>query len=52
MNKTLSRVELTVRTGQEDLTATMRSLRKAAEDIEDFGRILSQDPGALIRGQE
>ncbi len=52
LNRTLSSVEVTVRTGQEDLTATMQSLRKAAEDMEEFGRIIAQDPGALIRGQE
>lgn len=50
--KILQEADIAFRASREDFTATMASMREAAEDFREFSRILAQDPSALIRGRE
>jgi phospholipid/cholesterol/gamma-HCH transport system substrate-binding protein len=50
--KILQEADIAVRASREDFTATMASMREAAEDFREFSRILAQDPSALLRGRE
>ncbi|RYF11483.1 MAG: MCE family protein [Deltaproteobacteria bacterium] len=44
-------VDLAVRAGREDFTASLSYLRQAAEDLREFSRILAQNPSVLVRGR-
>lgn len=50
--KILQEADIAFRASREDFTATMASMREAAEDFREFSRILAQDPSALLRGRE
>lgn len=45
-------VDVAVRAGRQDFTATLSYLRQAAEDLREFSRILAQNPSVLVRGRE
>lgn len=45
-------LDLAVRAGREDFTASLSYLRQAAEDLREFSRIIAQDPSTLVRGRE
>ena len=48
----LQEADVAVRASRENFTATMASIREAAEDLREFSRILAQDPSVLVRGRE
>ena len=52
VNLLVQDVDLAVRSGREDFTATLSYLRQAAEDLREFSRILAQNPSVLVRGRE
>lgn len=52
VNNLVQDVDLAVRSGREDFTATLSYLRQAAEDLREFSRILAQNPSVLVRGRE
>ncbi|MEO1172843.1 MAG: MlaD family protein [Myxococcota bacterium] len=59
LSTTLSRLttliddlDLAVRAGREDFTASLSYIRQAAEDLREFSRIIAQDPSTLVRGRE
>lgn len=45
-------LDLAVRAGREDFTASLSYIRQAAEDLREFSRIIAQDPSTLVRGRE
>ncbi len=50
--KILQEADIAFRASREDFTATMASMREAADNFREFSRILAQDPSALLRGRE
>lgn len=48
----LQEADVAVRASRENFTATMASVREAAEDLREFSRIIAQDPSVLLRGRE
>jgi phospholipid/cholesterol/gamma-HCH transport system substrate-binding protein len=51
VNRLVQDVDLVVRAGREDFTASLAYMRQAAEDIREFSRILAQNPSVLVRGR-
>jgi ABC-type transporter Mla subunit MlaD len=51
VNHLIQDVDLAVRAGREDFTASLSSMRQAAEDLREFSRILAQNPSVLVRGR-
>lgn len=45
-------LELTVRSGREDVVMSLKYVRQATEDLREFSRIIAQDPSVLVRGAE
>jgi phospholipid/cholesterol/gamma-HCH transport system substrate-binding protein len=50
-NHLIQDVDLAVRAGREDFTASLSYMRQAAEDLREFSRILAQNPSVLVRGR-
>jgi phospholipid/cholesterol/gamma-HCH transport system substrate-binding protein len=51
MNRLIGDVDIIVRAGREDFTASLSYIRQAAEDLREFSRILAQNPSVLVRGR-
>lgn len=51
MNRLIGDVDIVVRAGREDFTASLSYIRQAAEDLREFSRILAQNPSVLVRGR-
>lgn len=51
MNRLIGDVDIIVRAGREDFTASLSYVRQAAEDLREFSRILAQNPSVLVRGR-
>ena len=51
VNHLIQDVDLAVRAGREDFTASLSYLRQASEDLREFSRILAQNPSVLVRGR-
>lgn len=51
VNHLIQDVDLAVRAGREDFTASLSYMRQAAEDLREFSRILAQNPSVLVRGR-
>lgn len=51
VNQLVLDVDLAVRSGREDFTASLSYMRQAAEDLREFSRILAQNPSVLVRGR-
>lgn len=52
MSALIDDLDLAVRAGREDFTASLSYIRQAAEDLREFSRIIAQDPSTLVRGRE
>ncbi|MEM6733264.1 MAG: MlaD family protein [Myxococcota bacterium] len=52
MSQLIDDLDLAVRAGREDFTASLSYIRQAAEDLREFSRIIAQDPSTLVRGRE
>lgn len=49
MTRVATTLQRTVDEGQQDLTATLESIRAASEQLEAFSRSIRDNPGALLR---
>lgn len=50
--QTIQRIDLTVVRSQEDIVSAMETLRETIEYLQEFARLISEEPSILYRGSE
>lgn len=52
VTRLLRELDLAVRASREDFVVSLQHMRQASQDLQEFSRVIAQDPSVLLRGTE